>query len=259
MDTATPYVFMRGQRGIFFEVYFPKKVAYQPEIFSALKMGLIERRVKGYLTLHLFEIREEMLDYLHLFDPDQYRRERWIELPEVSPSQAKARIDQYASPFYGWSMYEVDGTFLNANGVLSDERTQVIRLLFRFEHKIKQKARAMKCYDVFEAMLRWIMAEQGRLDHTFPWSDGEQERFLELHEVWSVRKLEFAERYYDQLARAVKKWMDDIALFIFGYLVRRFWVEVSKQGSKEDEIWTVSFFNTNLNIVKRQKRQKEEK
>jgi hypothetical protein len=103
------------------------------------------------------------------------------------------------------------------------------------------------------------MAEQGRLDHSFPWSDGELERFLELHETWPVYKLKFAERYYDQTARVVKKWMDNIALFVFGYLVRRFWVEVFAQGSKEDEIWAVSLFNANLNIVKRQKRRKEKK
>lgn len=156
-------------------------------------------------------------------------------------------------------MYEVDGAFLNENGKLYDERTQVIRLLFRFDNPLKKKAKAEKCYDVFEAMLRWIMAEQGRLDHSFPWSDGERERFLELHEVWSARKLEFVERHYDQIAKATKKWMDDIALFIFGYLVRRFWVDVSAKGSKEDGIWTVSLFNANLNIVKRQKRRKEKK
>lgn len=254
---ASPYVFMRGERGIFAEVYFPKKAVYQPEVFQALNEGLMGSTVKSYLSLNLFAIRDEMKDYLHVFDPDQYIQNRWLELPEVSPIQAKRRIDQYISPFHGWSMYEVDGAFQSSSGKLYDERTQVIRLIFRFEHKLKQKARRVKCYDVFEAMLRWIMAEQGRLDHSFPWSDGECERFLELHSVWSVHKLKFAKRYYNQLARAVKKWMDDIALFIFGYLVRRFWTQVSKQKSKEDEIWTVSFFSANLNIVKRQKRRKE--
>ena len=257
MAEPSPYVFMRGERGIFAEVYFPKKVAYQPEIFQALNEGLEEDNVKNYLSLNLLAIREEMSDYQHIFDPNQYMQNRWLELPEVPLAQANVRIDRYISPFYGWSMYEVDGAFKNSRGKLCDERTQIIRLIFRFDHRLKGRSRAAKCYDVFEAMLRWIMAEQGRLDHSFPWSDGELERFLELHEVWSVQKLEFAEKYYHQLARAVKKWMDDIALFVFGYLVRRFWTQVSKQKSKEDEIWTVSFFSANLNIVKRRPRRKE--
>ena len=47
--------------------------------------------------------------------------------------------------------------------------------------------------------------------------------------------------------------MDDIALFIYAYLVRRFWVQVMAKGRKEDEIFTLSFFNANLNIAKHQK------
>ena len=254
-----PYVFTRGQRGIFAEVYFPKKVAYQPEIFRALKNGLKEADVKNYLRTNLFAIRSEMKDYLQIFDPSQYRRHRWIENPEVSPLQAEKRINRYKSPFYGWSMYEVDGTFRGNRGKLYDERTQIVRLIFRLEHRSKRQAKAEKCYDVFEAMVRWILAEQGRLDHVFPWNESERKRFLELHGIWSAHKLDFVERNYEQIARVVKKWIDDIALFIFGYLIRKFWVEISKQGYKEDEIWVASFFNVNLNIVKQQKRRKENK
>lgn len=48
----------------------------------------------------------------------------------------------------------------------------------------------------------------------------------------------------------VVKWIDDCALFVFGYLVRKFWKEVVKQRSREDEIWVTSFLNLDINAVK---------
>ncbi len=46
--------------------------------------------------------------------------------------------------------------------------------------------------------------------------------------------------------------IDDVNLFIFGYLVRRFWEEALLCGTKEEELWVTSFFTLNLNIVKQQ-------
>ncbi len=40
------------------------------------------------------------------------------------------------------------------------------------------------------------------------------------------------------------------AIFVFGYLVRKFWKEVIKRRSLEDEIWVTSFVNLDINAVK---------
>lgn len=197
-----------------------------------------------------------MGDYPQIFDPHQYTRTDLAD-PSYHPSALEAikRIEDYRSPFYGWSMYEVDGVYLNeTTGQLDDERTQVIRLIFRLENPLKNVAIEAGCYDVFEALVRWIMAEHNRLDHVLPWSDEEQDRFLKLHGGWPDYKQKFVADHYKEIARAVKKWIDDISLFIYGFLVRRFWVMAVALEREEDEIWTVSFFNLNLNIVKRQKR-----
>lgn len=255
-DFASPYKFTRGQRGIFAEVYFPKKVVYQGEIFEALEDGLKEKLVREHLTINLRSILEEMAEYPQIFDPNQYTRTNLVD-PLYHPSALEAlrRIDQYISPFHGWSMYEVDGVFRNeVTGQLDDERTQVIRLIFRFEDPLKALAKEAGCYDVFEALMRWVMAEHNRLDHVLPWGDEEQNRFLKLHSAWPEHKQQFVFNHYRPIARSLKKWMDDIALFIYGYLVRRFWSKAVARGRQEDEIWVVSFFNMNLNIVKRQTR-----
>ena len=101
------------------------------------------------------------------------------------------------------------------------------------------------------------MAEHNRLDHVLPWNRGERDRFLALHGSWTGYKRKFVNKYYKRIAKEVKRWIDDINLFIFGYLVRRFWEEAVAQELKEDEIWVASFFNLNLNIVKRLKEEKK--
>lgn len=250
-----PYVFLRGQRGIVAEVLFPKKAAYQGEIFDALQHGLDGQEVKDYLSDSetIQSLIVEMKDYPQLFDPDQYKRTTSWTAPVIMLEQARKRIDAYQSRFYGWSMYEVDGVFLNPKtGRIDEERTQVIRLVFRLDSIYQDEARARGCYDVLEALTRWVMAEHMRLDHLLPWSDEEKVRFLQLHGIsWPEHKRRFIEEFYERITKEAKKWIDDVGLFIFGYLVRKFWIKVRELKRREDEIWTVSYFNANLNIVKR--------
>lgn len=259
MNEATPpYIFFRGQRGIFAEVYFPKKVIYQSEVFTALQEGFLEETVKKYFERNISGIIQEMGDYPQLFDPHQYERDQPVAPTSVSVEEARQRIATYQSRFYGSSMYEVDGVFWSdTRQKIIDERTQIIRLIFRIESSFTEEARRMESYDVLEAMKRWIMAEHNRLDHVLPWSKEEQDHFIVLHGVWPEHKREFVVQYYERVAKEAKRWIDDINLFIFGYLVRRFWKEVVslhvREQDKEEELWVASFFNLNLNIVKLQK------
>jgi hypothetical protein len=233
-------------------VYFPKRVAYQGRIFSALKDGLTENKVRAYISQHICEIMEEMRSYPQLFDPDQYERKAVSNRLKISSKQALQRIEMYRSPFHGWSMHEVDGVFSGNDGRTYDERTQIIRLIFRATSKYHQISIDAGCYDVFEALKRWVMAEHNRLDHILPWSAVEQSRFLNLHGIWPKHKQAFVVQYYESITKETKQWIDDIGLFIFGYLVRHFWKEVIACNAEEDEIWVTSFFNLNLNIVRRQ-------
>lgn len=58
------------------------------------------------------------------------------------------------------------------------------------------------------------------------------------------------QRYiFQSIARAAAKWIDDCALFIFGYLVGNFSQNVLDRNKKEEEIWVASFFELTLNVI----------
>jgi len=95
------------------------------------------------------------------------------------------------------------------------------------------------------------LSEPVRLDHVLPWSRRERAKFFALHEPWRRKQRAFADEYFDPVVKEVRKWVDDTGLFIFGFLVRRFWGEVLRLGRREDEIWITSFFNLNINVVER--------
>jgi hypothetical protein len=247
-----PYIFTRGQRGIFAEIYFPKRITYQGEIFRAIEEGIRENEVKDYLTRNISGILLELVDYPDLFDPRKYQRNRIVQHRRIRREEALRRIAMYRSYFKGWSMYEVDGMFLNETTQnVDEERTQVIRLIFRPESSFLAVAREKRCYDVLEAIIDWATGDPGRLDGQILWSNRECARFMASLEPWPRVKREFAQEYFEPIAKEVSKWIDDCALFIFAYLVRRFWEEVLRVQRREDQIWVTSFFNLNINIVQR--------
>lgn len=253
-QASVPYVYTRGQRGFFAEIYFPKKIAYQGEISAALEDGLYEDRVRRRLTGSIDNLLVELGDYPDLFDPRKYERERMVQRRRIRRAEALERIEMYRSSFKGWSMYEVDGMFLNEEtNMLDEERTQIIRILFRPQSSFAQDALQRRCYDVFETITAWVTGDpvHRRLDGQRAWSRQEKSRFMASLEPWARQKREFAQEYFEPIAKEVSKWIDDCALFIFGYLVRRFWTQVVERQLSEDQIWVTSFFNLNINIVQR--------
>lgn len=202
-------------------------------------------------------IMQEMSEYQQLFDPLQYDRTSVPDDLTITPDQARQRIDMYRTHFYGWSMYAVEGMFVGSRGRRDEELTQVIRLTFRIESRYEREAKRERCYDILEALMRWVMSEPGRLDHVLPWSTSEKERFMVLYGELPLYKQAFLDRRYEAITKEIKKWIDDTGLFVFGYLVRRFWMNAVAAGRREDEIWVTNFFNMNLNIVKRQPRSRQ--
>jgi hypothetical protein len=129
-EMTRTYAFTRGERGIFAEIYFPRRVAHQGAIFTALQRGHSTSVVRTYFRDNLTDILEELRDYPFIFDPYRYRRRR-PRTVETEDALARKRIDMYRSPFSGWSMYQVDGVFINPRGRVYEEATQVVRIMFR--------------------------------------------------------------------------------------------------------------------------------
>lgn len=248
----TVYVFNPSSHGIFCEIYFPKKTAHQGTIFKALREGYDARIVRKYLKDNITEIMYELEAYPRLFDPTQYMRKYTSQRP-ITEQEAKRRIKIYKSPFFGWSMYPVDGVFFSNKGKLIEENTQVVRIMFKFQSIKRGIFKKNRCLDVLRAMLLWTIRKQNLLDEQNLWSEVEQERFIEEHKEWNKRKLRYVKRHFAFIAREVARWIDDCALFIFGYLVRQFSENVIVENLREEEIWTVSFFNMTVNVIQRKR------
>jgi len=176
--------------------------------------------------------------------------------PESAISKARKRIKLYESQFYGWSMYEVDGVFFNRRGKTYEESTQIVRLIFRFSgKKMDRYAKKIGCDDVFRSIIFFILRERGQIAGEAPWDESMYKRFMEMHEPWLIQlKKIYAERHFSKIAMEVRKWIEDCALFTYGYLVRKFSEKVLETKRIEEEIWITSFFNVTVNAIKRSKR-----
>lgn len=250
MSETTLAYMRRGQRGIFAEVYFPRRVEAQGTIFTSLKDGYKEAVVKNYLRENVRSILRELQDYRHLFDAQWYD----VPLSRRKPPTAKealARIATYRSPFFGWSNYVVDGVFFRDDGQMIEEATQVIRLMFRSDSSYSAHAVAAGCQDVLHSMLFWIITRQGRLSEVSVWDKSEKKRFIKEHEPMPRHKREFIQKYFEPVARETFKWMGDSFMFVFGYLVRQFSGMLANLDKSEEEIWVTSFFNLTVSVMKK--------
>jgi hypothetical protein len=256
MQQRLTYLFRPSECSIFAEIYFPKKVIYMSGIYDALEEGLRAEIVKRYLRDNVSDLLVELRSYRELFNPRQYHEEgEFVDRP-FTQQEARRRIRMYQPVVKGWSLYEVDGVFLNSRGRPDDERVQAVRLIFRPEDhvdgEIKKEAIAQGCEDVLQAMLSWVINSDYLLSDQRAWSPQERERFFERHMPWSQQKLEFAEQFFTLVMQQASKWVDDCALYVFGFLVRRFWNEVLRRRTREEEIWVTSFFSLHVNRVTRQ-------
>jgi len=243
------YFFNSSERGLFVEIYFPKRAAYYGRIFDSLRQGYDENIVKRYLRENTPALINEFQAFPDLFKPSRYTSTKFSR---TSPSleETLERIEMYKSPFRGWSTYSVDGVFFDNQGKPIEEATQVVRVMFRFESSFARQAIDEGCHDVLRAILFWIISQHGRLYSHKVWGKEEQAQFVARHKPWPKEQMAFAKKHYADIALETGKWLDDREIFIFCYLVRNFWQQVVKEEMREDEIWVTSLFDLVLNVVK---------
>ena len=246
------YFFNSSERGLFVEIYFPKRAAYYGAIFNALRKGHDENLVKRYLQDNVEKLINEFQAFPDLFKPSRYTFPKFSRtLPSVD--EALERIEMYKSPFTGWSTYSVDGVWFDESKTpveLIEEATQVVRVMFRFDNSFAKQAVDEDCSDVLRAILFWIISQHGRLYDHKVWGKEEQAQFMARHKPWPKKKELFAKKHYADIAVETGKWLDNREIFIFCYLVRNFWKRVVREEMREDEIWVTSLFDLVLNVVK---------
>ncbi|MDO8530228.1 MAG: hypothetical protein Q7S10_02370 [bacterium] len=247
-NAENSYFCGRSERGLFAEIYFPKRAAYYGSIFDTLRYGYDEEVVKEYLQRNAAKLIAELKSFPDLFNPHRYDVEKFSR-HAVTVEEALQRIEMYKSPFKGWSAYSVDGVFFGDDKKAIEEATQVVRIMFRFNSSFAEKVAQEGCSDVLRAIIFWIIGQRGHLEDHAPWSKAEQKQFMARHVPWPKHKELFARKYFPEIARETIKWIDDRALFVFGYLVRKFWQQVVAENLKEDEIWVTTFFDMGLNVV----------
>lgn len=238
------YITTQGAHGVFVEIYFPKRAAYQGAIYDALRYGVSEEYVKRYLKKNQTAILRSTERYLGSRTSD------------IRPEQAiLTDIAAYKSRFAGWSVYSVDGVFANPRTKgLIEESTQVVRIMFRYNSKSEATARRADCSDVLRAIFVWTISRPTALYDECPWAPKQRRLFVKAHEHWPKNKLAFARRHFEQIATEAARWRSDCGLFVFGYLVRTFSDNLLSQGLREDEIWVTAFWNLSLYIIKRRRR-----
>ena len=204
----TVYLFTLPDHGFFAEIYFPRKSAHQGTIFRSLRRGYNDSEVRYYLSRNISNLLEELKEYPQLFDPHQYDEKMVGKKKKISFAKEEAleRIKLYASPFKGWSLYQVDGVFFDKRGKAYEEATQVVRIMFRFQSSYYNVAKEQNCLDIFRAIILWAITKQDLLDEHNLWDKRQYDEFLERHKPWPKRKFAFTKKYFIRLTKEIQKW-----------------------------------------------------
>jgi hypothetical protein len=213
------YRFAYGEPGLNLEVYLPSK--FEPILRSVLDRGFDVAHVRTYLAAatRIQEIRDLLSEH------DSLRR--------YSPSRAR-RLEEV---FKGYSLYRGNGAFKNGPLLEHDEVT-VGRIMF-----LPPFARGPV------AARRERFAARRFLRH---WTHNLDIYLADRHAV-ALSDLTPAE---EQLLPRLQQWLDDIALFMNGYVLHRVCSEILHWRTRglirkaEDEIWIGSFRCLAVNKLK---------
>lgn len=210
------YRFYPGEASVFVEIYLPKKARFQGVLYDTLTDGFKPAKVRDHLTMYKSRIESLMQGY-------------------YSVEYSSSVVESMGVIMGGYSLYEVDGVFLNEeDGSVSEERTQVIRIMFRPPHfKVELNPDLKK--QIIREYLRFT---------------GGREQFQE--QVGRRLALSEDPQFHD-LVVELRRWECQVAHFVFGYVVDSLCDKIrvlKESGIKEEaEIWVASFWNLIINRV----------
>jgi hypothetical protein len=211
-----------GEPAIFVEIYLPKKADFQGRLYEALTRGFDLDAVKR-----------------HFQEPD--RRERIHELFRRYDARVPLddeRMGALREVFFGYSLYEVDGVFRGKNGgpKIQEERSQIVRVIFKPDYG----GIADRSGTTVEA----VRELAGERLHSYRERNGSVLQDARGRTAESEKLV----------AEEIRSFMDDVSLFLFGYVVyeiceRSAELREDEHKRPEDEIWVTSFWGMTVNRV----------
>jgi len=211
------YRFHPGEASVFVEIYLPKKARFQGVLYDTLTRGFEPETVRRHLDENEERVRRLMQGYYFV----EYSREV---------------VESMGDIMGGYSLYEVDGVFLNnKDRSVIEERTQVIRIMFR---------PSPMPVDLDPDLKKQIIREYLRFT-------GDREDFEE--HLGKRLELQKNQQLVDLVAM-LRQWECQVAHFVFGYIVDSLCEQIRMYKEKSDipeeaEIWVTSFWNLVINRI----------
>ena len=259
------YEFHQSESGIFIEIYLPKKCYFQKTLYNALTGGFDQEHVEGcFMDVNK---RDRIVALMRRYDPDIHK-----SLRDNYEHTVCELIDVKHINYIGYSMYEVDGVFFNGK-ILEEERTQVIRIMFvpdleeglvqvSQKHPIDSNTRdkLIKKYlssSVSNDSDEKVFTKAMRILIGYYFRCPTQEVEAAKEHIKSIAGGNDLCWFETKVIQYVKKWIDSVALFLFGYIVHEICFQISKLHNEgklndkqiQDQIWVTSLWNLSVNRV----------
>jgi hypothetical protein len=232
-----PYQFRLAEPAVFVEMYLPKKISYQGELYDILEIGFdFDGIVDYFQTLTVLEknrIKSLLTGYPELYQV--------LDSPDFN-----TRVERMKPVFCGYSMYEVDGVFFDSKvakerrknrdrrykDLIAEERVQVVRFMLRPELE-----------EFFDTVLNIKREEKPQEYHTLVMLCFE---LINLTHTDRMSRYEKGDERY-KIAEYIDDWVIDTALFMFGFVMYRICEKMEKLYSDytqppQQEIWVTSLW-----------------
>ncbi|WP_207458791.1 hypothetical protein [Azospirillum sp. SYSU D00513] len=225
---ARQYLFQPPEHGLQAELYLPKRADFQGILYDTLTQAFDAANVRAYLA-----DAHERAHIVALLRP------HWPELVD--------RMDEIAerleTGIQGYTLYEVDGVYAGADGVVS-ERTQIVRMMFvpgldaiagRIRLDPDPARNAARLRDEAKILLRDYGADTG---------------FFRARNDEALRRGALAPELV-ALCRALEDWLEEVGLLLYGYVAGRICLAIRDRDLRpEEEIWVTSNWGFTLNSLR---------
>lgn len=239
------YKFLPAVSAIFVEIFLPKKAKYQGTLYDTLTNGF-KLNYKEHFN------GEKRADIQHFLEEYTLEGENISEMID-------GFVERGERFFFGYSMYEVDGVFVSdkkdkkGDNVLDEERTQVIKLIFKLSDQevLKKVKRKYRRTSITLNKIRALIGMGLQSTHQKTLSVGQtssdktpKDESSEYNYFKGLTKKE--REVYSYIEGLTKDWVDDAGIFLFGYII----YELSRGVNKvEEQIWVTSVWDAKVNVV----------